>query len=135
MKKILLLFSLLLFSTQMVGKNFDDLVNRTMKGKLTPHDFNKSKNYMILVDTLGNWNDSHYLRFKDNVRITNEINRLSKFFKDAKIVDTVIYKNSMSNSEKYHVTAHLQRFNKTYVFEWWFEGGNDKLSAITMIRK
>jgi len=134
MKKILL-FSLLLFSTQVVGQNFDDLVNRTMKGKLTPYDFNKSKNYMILIDTLGNWSNSRYLTSKDNVHITNETNRLSRFFKDAKIIDTVIYNNSMSNLEKYHVTAHLKRHNKTYVFEWWFEGNDDKLSAVTMIRK
>jgi hypothetical protein len=134
MKKILL-FSLLLFSTQAVGQNFDDLVNRTMKGKLTPYDFNKSKNYMILIDTLDNWNISRYLTFKDNVNITKETNRLSRFFKDAKIIDTVIYNNSMSNLEKYHVTAHLNRHNKTYVVEWWFEGNDDKLSAVTMIRK
>ena len=134
MKKILL-FSLLLFSTQAVGQNFDDLVNRTMKGKLTPYDFNKSKNYMILIDTLDNWNISRYLTFKDNVNITKETNRLSRFFKDAKIIDTVIYNNSMSNLEKYHVTAHLKRYNKTYVVEWWFEGNDDKLSAVTMIRK
>jgi hypothetical protein len=133
MKKILI--SLLLLSTQAVAQDFNDLVSRTMKGKLTPYDFNKSKNYMILIDTLGNWSNSRYLTFKDNVRVTNETNRLSRFFKDAKINYTVIYNNSQSNLEKYHVTANLQRHNKTYIFEWWFEGEDDKLSSVTMKRQ
>jgi len=134
MKKILL-FLLILFSTQAVGQNFNDLVNRTMKGKLTPYDFDKSKNYMIIIDTLDNWSKSRCLTFNDNVFITNETNRLSSFFKDAKIINTVIYNNSQTNLEKYHVTVNLQRHNKTYVFEWWFEGEDDKLSSVTLIRK
>jgi hypothetical protein len=133
MKKILI--SLLLLSTQTFAQDFNDLVSRTMKGKLTPHDFNKSKNYMILIDTLGDWSNSRYLKLKDNVKITNETNRLSSFFKDAKIIDTVIYNNSDLNLEKYHVTVHLQRHNKSYIFEWWFEGEDDKLSSVTMTRE
>lgn len=133
MKKILI--SLLLLSTQAFAQDFNDLVSRTMKGKLMPHDFNKSKNYMILIDTLGNWSNSRYLTFKDDVQITNETNNLSSFLKDAKIIDTVIYNNSQKNLEKYHITAYLQRHNKTYVFKWWFEGEDDKLSSVTMTRK
>lgn len=133
MKKILI--SLLLLSTQAVGQDFNDLVSRTMKGKLTPYDFNSSKNYMMLIDTLGNWNNSRYLKFNNTVNITNETNRLSKFFKESKVIDTIIYRNSVPNLEKYHITTHLQRHNKTYVFEWWFEGQEDKLSAVTMMRK
>jgi hypothetical protein len=133
MKKILI--SLLLLSTQAFAQDFNDLVSRTMKGKLTPYDFNKSKNYTILIDTLGNWSNSRYLTFKDNVCVTNKTNRLSRFFKDAKINHTVIFNNSQSNLEKYHVTVHLQRHNKTYIFEWWFEGEDDKLSSVTMTRK
>ena len=133
MKKILI--SLLLLSTQAVAQDFNDLVSRTMKGKLTPYDFNSSKNYMMLIDTLGNWNNSRYLKFNNTVNITNETNRLSKFFKESKLIDTIVYRNSEPNLEKYHVTAHLQRHNKTYVFEWWFEGQEDKLSAVTMMRK
>ena len=133
MKKILI--SLLLLSTQAVGQDFNDLVSRTMKGKLTPYDFNSSKNYMMLIDTLGNWNNSRYLKFNNTVNITNETNRLSKFFKESKVIDTIVYRNSVPNLEKYHITAHLQRHNKTYVFEWCFEGEDDKLSAVTMMRK
>lgn len=133
MKKILI--SLLLLSTQAVGQDFNDLVSRTMKGKLTPNDFNSSKNYMMLIDTLGNWNNSMYLKFNNTVNITNETNRLSKLLKEFKVIDTIIYHSSEPNLKKNHITAHLQRHNKTYVFEWWFEGEDNKLSAVTMMRK
>jgi hypothetical protein len=132
MKKIFL-FSLLLLSTQVVAQNFDDLVNRTMNGKLTPYDFNNSKYYMIGIDTIG---AQVNLVYNDVVNITNNTNRLSRFFKDGKIIDTQVYKDDITpNLTKHYLVTRMSRHNKIYKIEWWFDYNDDKLSALTIVRK
>lgn len=134
MKK-LFLFSLLLLSTQVVAQNFDDLVSRTMNGKLTPYDFNDSNNYFINIDTLGYQKSPRFTSFKDVVNVVNNTNQLSKFFKQGKIIDTQVYTDVIPNLEKYHITSRLLRHNQNYLVHWWFEGNDDKLLAVAIVKK
>lgn len=134
MKKIFL-FSLLLLSTQVVAQNFDDLVSRTMNGKLTPYDFNNYKNYLINIDTLDFQQTPICFKFNDVINVTNKANQLQKFFKSGKIISTQVYTDTIPNLEKYHITLRLLRHNRNYLVHWWFEGNDDKLSAITIVKK
>lgn len=132
MKKIFL-FSLLLLSTQVVGQNFDDLISRTMNGKLTPYDFDNSKSYMIGIDTVGTQVN---LIYNDVINITNNANRLSQFFKNVQIIDTQNYRDDITpNLSKQYLVARMSKHNKNYLIEWWFEYNDDKLSSITIVQK
>jgi hypothetical protein len=128
MKK-LFLYSLLLLSTQVVAQNFDDLVSRTINGKLTPYDFDNSNEYTLNIGNSSNPNPSNYFYFKNNIGITNESNRVLKLFKDGKIIETHQYMGVVPST----IVTRLRVGKEIYLIEWWFKNDNNKISGISIL--
>jgi hypothetical protein len=129
MKK-LFLFSLLLLSTQVVAQNFDDLVSRTINGKLTPYDFDNSNDYLLSIGNSSNRNTPNYYFFKNNIQVTNESNQVFKLFKDGKIIETHQYMGIVPAT----MVTRLKVGKEIYLIEWWFKNDNNKLSGISILK-
>lgn len=132
MKTIFFLLALSLASFA-YSQGIPDLAKRTLTGKLTPEDFEKSSKYMVNVDTT-RWGQEtlsgDIVYYNDVKDIVNRLNHVFTKFKNSKEDGfVVITNNPIIQPRKQH---WVMVYGK-YRIEWWFStSGTDKLETITL---